>query len=45
MDYTEPPPYVRGAGPQMFRNLPLRLKATTALRLAKRSLFPPAGAT
>jgi acetolactate synthase-1/2/3 large subunit len=43
VDYGEPPPYVRGAGPQMFRNLPLRLKASVALRLAKRHLFPPAG--
>jgi acetolactate synthase-1/2/3 large subunit len=41
VDYTEPPPYVKGAGPQMFRNLEPRLKAEVALRLAKRCCFPP----
>ena len=41
VDYAEPPPYVKGAGPQMFRNLAPRLKAGIALRLAKRYCFPP----
>ena len=41
VDYTEPPPYVKGAGIQMFRNLPTRLKTGIALRLAKRHCFPP----
>ena len=41
VDYAEPPPYVKGAGPQMFRNLAPRLKAGIALRFAKRCLFPP----
>ncbi len=41
VDYAEPPPYVKGAGPQMFRNLSPRLKAGVALRLAKRYCFPP----
>ncbi len=45
VDYAKPPSYVQGAGPQMFRNLPMRLKAGVALRLAKRRLFPPAKAT
>jgi acetolactate synthase-1/2/3 large subunit len=41
IDYAEPPPYVQGAGPQMFRNLSPKLKAGVALRLAKRCCFPP----
>ena len=41
VDYAEPPPYVKGAGPQMFRNLPPRLRASVALRFAKRWLLPP----
>jgi len=41
VDYAEPPPYVKGAGPQMFRNLAPRLKAGIALRLGKRYCFPP----
>jgi len=41
VDYAEPPPYVKGAGPQMFRNLPPRLRASVALRFAQRWLFPP----
>jgi acetolactate synthase-1/2/3 large subunit len=41
VDYAEPPPYVKGAGPQMFRNLAPRLKAGIALRLAKRFFSPP----
>jgi acetolactate synthase-1/2/3 large subunit len=41
VDYAEPPPYVKGAGPQMFRNLPPRLRVGVALRFAKRWLFPP----
>jgi acetolactate synthase-1/2/3 large subunit len=41
IDYAEPPPYVKGAGRQMFRNLPPRLKAGVALRFAKRWFFPP----
>lgn len=41
VDYAEPPPYVKGAGLQMFRNLEPRLKAEVALRLAKRCCFPP----
>ena len=41
VDYAEPPPYVKGAGPQMFRNLPPRLKVGVALRFAKRWFFPP----
>jgi hypothetical protein len=41
VDYAEAPPYVKGAGPQMFRNLPPRLKAGVALRFAKRCCFPP----
>ena len=41
VDYAEPPPYVKGVGPQMFRNLAPRLKAGIALRLAKRRYFPP----
>ena len=41
VDYAEPPPYVKGAGPQMFRNLPSRLKVGVALRFAKRWFFPP----
>jgi acetolactate synthase-1/2/3 large subunit len=40
VDYAEPPPYVKGAGPQMFRNLPKRLQANVALRLAKRYCLP-----
>ena len=41
VDYSESPPYVKGAGRQMFRNLPFRLQAGVALRLGKRHLFPP----
>jgi acetolactate synthase-1/2/3 large subunit len=41
VDYAEPPPYVKGAGPQMFRNLSPRLQAGIALRLGKRYCFPP----
>ena len=41
VSYAEPPPYVKGAGPQMFRNLPPRLKVGVALRFAKRWFFPP----
>jgi acetolactate synthase-1/2/3 large subunit len=41
VSYTEPPPYVKGAGPQMFRNLPPRLRVGVALRFAKRWFFPP----
>jgi len=41
VNYAEPPPYVKGAGPQMFRNLAPRLKAAVALRFARRCLFPP----
>ena len=38
--YAEAPPYVKGAARQMFHNLPFRLKAGMALRLAKRSCSP-----
>ncbi len=41
VSYAEPPPYVKGAGPQMFRNLPPRLRVGVALRFAKRWFFPP----
>jgi acetolactate synthase-1/2/3 large subunit len=41
VDYADPPPYVKGAGPQMFRNLPTRLKAEVALRFVRRYFFPP----
>jgi len=41
VDYAEPPPYVKGAGPQMFRNLAPHLQAGIALRLGKRYCFPP----
>ena len=41
VDYAQASSYVGGAGPQMFRNLPPRLKAGIALRFAKRCLFPP----
>jgi hypothetical protein len=41
VDYAEPPPYVKGAGPQIFHNLPPRLRTSVALRIAKRWLFPP----
>jgi acetolactate synthase-1/2/3 large subunit len=39
VDYSAAPDYVRGAGPQMFKQLPLRLKAGIALRYLQRSLF------
>jgi acetolactate synthase-1/2/3 large subunit len=45
VDYAEPPPYVKGAGPQMFHNLPLRLKAGVVLRLARHCLFSPSKST
>jgi len=41
VNYAEPPPYVKGAGPQMFRNLAPRLKAAVGLRFVRRCLFPP----
>ncbi|MBK8478387.1 MAG: thiamine pyrophosphate-binding protein [Opitutaceae bacterium] len=41
VDYAEPPPYIRGAGPQMFRNLSPKLQAGIALRLARRWISPP----
>jgi acetolactate synthase-1/2/3 large subunit len=41
VDYSQAPPYVKGAGPQMFHRLPLRLKAGVGLRYLKRRLFPP----
>jgi acetolactate synthase-1/2/3 large subunit len=41
VDYSQPPPYVKGAGPQMFQNLPLRVKTAVGLRYIKRLVFPP----
>jgi len=41
VDYSQPPPYVKGAGPQMFQNLPLRVKTAVGLRYVKRLVFPP----
>lgn len=41
VNYAVPPPYIQGAGRQMFRNLPARLQTGIALRLAKRHCFPP----
>ena len=38
-NYAEPPPYVKGAGPQMFQNLPWRIKVGVGLRYLKRSLL------
>jgi len=40
VDYSQPPPYVKGAGPQMFQNLPLRVKTAVGLRYIKRLVFP-----
>ena len=41
VDYAEPPPYIKGAGPQMFRNLSPKLQAGIVLRFAGRCFFPP----
>jgi thiamine pyrophosphate-dependent acetolactate synthase large subunit-like protein len=41
VDYAEAPPYLKGVGPQMFRNLEPRLKAGVVLRMLKRGIFPP----
>jgi acetolactate synthase-1/2/3 large subunit len=41
IDYTEAPPYIKGAGRQMFRSLPLKLKTGIAARLAKRFCSSP----
>jgi acetolactate synthase-1/2/3 large subunit len=41
VDYSQPPPYVKGAGPQMFQNLPMRVKTAVGLRYVKRLVFPP----
>ncbi len=38
---SEAPPYVRGAGEQMFRRLPLRTKINAGLRLLRRRCFEP----
>jgi hypothetical protein len=32
---------VKGAGPQMFQNLSLRVKTAVGLRYVKRLVFPP----
>jgi acetolactate synthase-1/2/3 large subunit len=40
VDYSKPPPYLKGAGRQMFRNLKPRLQWSLALRLAKRHCLP-----
>lgn len=44
VDYSEAAPYVRGAGPQMFRQLPLRQKAGIVWRYLARAATRPGGA-
>lgn len=41
VNYSESPQYVKGAGRQMFLNLPFSLKAMIAGRLIKRFMFRP----